>query len=67
MVLLRCKVLVVGDASVGKTALIQSYLTNGAQFPKNYVMTNCCAITQKAVKVPDSDSNVELNIFDISG
>jgi transport family protein 27 len=44
MVLLRCKVLVVGDASVGKTALIQSYLSNGANFPKNYVMTNACAI-----------------------
>ena len=67
MVFLRCKVLVLGDASVGKTALVQSFISNGSSFPKNYVMTQCAAITQKVVDIEGTDSNVELNIFDIAG
>lgn len=35
---LRCKVAIVGDATVGKTALLQVLKSNGHEYPKNYVM-----------------------------
>jgi transport family protein 27 len=35
---LRCKVAVVGDACVGKTALVECFHSNN--YPKNYLMTS---------------------------
>lgn len=35
---LRCKVVVVGDAGVGKTAITQVFKNGGAKYPKNYAM-----------------------------
>lgn len=37
---LRCKVIIVGDAHVGKTAISQVFLNNGQGYPKNYVMVS---------------------------
>jgi GTPase SAR1 family protein len=36
---LRCKVSIVGDPGVGKSALSQMMHSGGHMFPKNYVMT----------------------------
>ena len=36
---LRTKLVVVGDWSVGKTAVVQQFLNAGTAFPKNYSMT----------------------------
>jgi GTPase SAR1 family protein len=36
--MLRCKVVVVGDGCVGKTALTQVYLSGGSIYPKSYLM-----------------------------
>ena len=43
---LRNKVLVVGDAAVGKSALIQFFTSGGSDRPKNYLMV--CASFQAA-------------------
>ena len=42
-VVLRCKLCVVGDAAVGKTALSEVYTKGGSKFPKNYSMV-CTAL-----------------------
>ncbi len=31
-----------GDATVGKSALTQNFVTDGTQFPKNYTMVSGC-------------------------
>ena len=67
MVVLRCKVAIVGEATVGKSAMVQMFHTNGASFPKNYLMTQGVDFCVKEVAVPDTDATVELYIFDISG
>lgn len=38
MVLLRCKIVLVGDSCVGKSAATQVFLSGGTDFPKNYMM-----------------------------
>jgi transport family protein 27 len=38
LVILRCKVVIVGDACVGKTALTSVFHSGGSIYPKNYVM-----------------------------
>ena len=35
---LRAKCVVVGDATVGKSALVQNFVSDGAKFPKSYLM-----------------------------
>eukprot|EP00906_Rhabdomonas_costata_P034526 RCo048582 len=67
MVLLHCKVVVVGDAMVGKSAMIQMFSTNGATFARNYLMTLGADYCVKEVPVDDTNTVVEMNIFDLSG
>lgn len=38
LIILRCKVVLVGDACCGKTALTQVFLSGGTDYPKNYMM-----------------------------
>jgi GTPase SAR1 family protein len=38
LLLLRAKVVVVGDACVGKTAITQMFNSGGHNYPKNYIM-----------------------------
>jgi hypothetical protein len=37
-VILRCKVIILGDACVGKSALTQVFESGGSTYPKNYLM-----------------------------
>eukprot|EP01065_Artemidia_motanka_P032198 TRINITY_DN39233_c0_g1_i1.p1 TRINITY_DN39233_c0_g1~~TRINITY_DN39233_c0_g1_i1.p1 ORF type:complete len:196 (+),score=82.46 TRINITY_DN39233_c0_g1_i1:68-655(+) len=75
MVVLRCKVAVVGEATVGKSALVQMFLSNGATFPRNYQMTMGVDFTVKEIAVPERPDGgeqqepvtVELYLFDIAG
>jgi len=67
MVVLRCKVAVVGEATVGKSALVQMFHSNGATFPKNYLMTQGVELCVKEVPIEDTNVVVELYIFDVSG
>ena len=39
LLVLRCKVVVVGDSTVGKSALVQMFHSGGSTYPRNYVMT----------------------------
>ncbi|KAJ8602723.1 hypothetical protein CTAYLR_003774 [Chrysophaeum taylorii] len=72
---LRCKVVVVGDAHVGKTALVSMFASGS--FPKTYVMTAWTDFSVKefimAAAAADNKNNnknntvVELYIFDCGG
>jgi transport family protein 27 len=64
---LRAKCVVVGDAAVGKTALVQNFVSDGTKFPKNYSMTMGVDIQVKAVHIPDTQTTVELYIYDTAG
>ena len=65
--MLRCKVVVVGEACVGKTALIQCFHSENTNYPKNYVMTSWVDFCVKEVKIPDTDVAVELYLYDTAG
>ena len=64
---LRSKVLVVGPATVGKTAIIKSFSTDGAQFSGSYTMTLSSEVTVKAITNEEHNCNVEFFMYDISG
>ncbi|CAK4861893.1 hypothetical protein Ae201684P_010297 [Aphanomyces euteiches] len=64
---LRCKVVVVGDGAVGKTALLQSFKSNGHDYPKNYIMTSNAELFVKPIPIPESNVIVELYLFDCPG
>eukprot|EP00754_Rhynchopus_humris_P023612 Rhum_TRINITY_DN14840_c43_g1::Rhum_TRINITY_DN14840_c43_g1_i1::g.125478::m.125478/K07934/IFT27, RAYL, RABL4; intraflagellar transport protein 27 len=66
MVVLRCKVAVVGDAAVGKSSLVQMFLTGGSTFPRTYQMTLGVDFGVKEVEVAEGVT-VELYLFDIAG
>lgn len=67
LVILRCKLCLVGDACVGKTALTQVFSSGGATYPKNYLMTSGAELAVKQVPLPDTNVIVELYIFDCAG
>ena len=67
LVVLRCKIVIVGDAGVGKTALTQVFHSGGPTFPKNYMMTVGAEFLSKQVPIPNTNAVVELYIFDCAG
>lgn len=40
ILMLRAKIVVVGDACVGKTAVVQMLKSGGHDYPKNYIMAS---------------------------
>lgn len=60
------KIVVVGDACTGKTALLQMFTSDGSKFPKEYEVTKVCHVSSKIVELED-DKDIELIFFDISG
>lgn len=64
---LREKVVVVGDASVGKTSLARMFNSGGQDFPKNYVMTSSVELCVKEVPIPDTNVFVDLFLYDMAG
>merc|ERR1712093_476117 len=64
---LRCKVVLLGDSTVGKTSLAQVFQNGVQQFSKNYNMTTGTELIQKAVNIPDTNVRVELFIVDCGG
>ena len=64
---LRCKLVIVGDPWVGKSALTQVFSSGGSTYPKNYLMTVGAEFTVKQVPIPDTNVVVELYIFDCAG
>ena len=55
-VILRCKLVVLGDACVGKTALTQVFHSGGSTYPKNYLMTTGAEFCVKQVVIPHSNT-----------
>ena len=56
--ILRCKVAIVGDAHVGKTALTQMFHSGGQTFQKQYAMTVGVDFCVKVVNIPETDAAV---------
>lgn len=66
-VVLRSKVAVCGDPTVGKSALISMYNSQGSKFPKAYTMTSGIEVVVAQVPVPDTTASVELYLYDTAG
>ncbi|KAI8902051.1 P-loop containing nucleoside triphosphate hydrolase protein [Globomyces pollinis-pini] len=64
--ILRNKTVVLGNATVGKTSLIQAFYNNG-QYSKNYNMTIHSELSIKVVNIPDTNVTVELFVHDLGG
>ncbi|CAM9175192.1 unnamed protein product [Ascophyllum nodosum] len=67
ILMLRAKIAIVGDACVGKTAVVQMLKSGGHDYPKNYIMTIGVDFSVKQVKIPDTDCIVEIFLFDCPG
>lgn len=67
LVILRCKLVIVGDACVGKTALSQVFQTGGKNYPKSYMMTIGAEFGVKQIPIENSNAIVELYMFDCAG
>ena len=67
MNILRCKVVIVGDAHVGKSAITQMFHSGGHNYPKNYVMTIGVDFCVSQVRIPETNATVELYLFDSAG
>lgn len=66
-VVLRCKLVIVGEPCVGKTALTQVFVNGSGAYPKNYLMTVGADFTIKQIPIENTNVIVELYIFDSAG
>merc|ERR1712189_4605 len=64
-ILVKCAL--VGDAAVGKSAIAAALSSDGTHFPKNYSMTTSLKLSQKTIKIEESDDEVCLILFDLAG
>jgi len=64
---LRCKCIIVGDATVGKSSIAQVFHSDGSHFQKNYVMTQGVEVLVKPVNIPETSDSVEMYIYDSAG
>ncbi|XP_075429939.1 intraflagellar transport protein 27 homolog [Ascaphus truei] len=67
MVKLAAKCIVAGDATVGKSSLVQLFRSDGSHFQKNYSMTAGVEVSVKTVQIPDTGDSVELFLCDSPG
>merc|ERR1719284_753321 len=65
--ILRCKIVLLGDSSVGKTSIAQVFQGGVQNFPKNYSMTVGIDFMVKKVSIPDTNVVVEMYIVDCGG
>uniref|UniRef100_A0A7S0YD33 Uncharacterized protein n=1 Tax=Polytomella parva TaxID=51329 RepID=A0A7S0YD33_9CHLO len=64
---LRCKIAILGDCMVGKTALISMFKSKKQKFPKEYQLTHDVDISTVEVLIPDTTISVQMYIYDTSG
>merc|ERR1719230_1906138 len=62
--ILRCKIVLLGDSTVGKTSLANVFQGGAQYFSKNYNMTIGMELVQKSVPIPDTNVNVEFYVAD---
>lgn len=67
LVVLREKIVIVGDATVGKTAIAKAFISNGQNYAKDYLMTAGVDMNITEVPIPDTNVIVDLFIFDTGG
>nr|CAD7203929.1 unnamed protein product [Timema douglasi] len=65
--IMRTKCILIGDVTVGKTALMQMFVSDGRTWPKTYNMTLGVDLGRKKIKIPDTDHSIEMLMFDSSG
>ncbi len=65
MSILRARVVVAGEPTVGKTCLINQLIKG--QFNHNYHMTQGCEYNVKEMMAEGTNNQVELHLIDISG
>eukprot|EP00037_Helgoeca_nana_P008336 m.74187 g.74187 ORF g.74187 m.74187 type:complete len:187 (-) comp18875_c0_seq1:362-922(-) len=65
--MLRAKCLVLGDATCGKSALVHSFASDGANFSADYMMTTSTDYMVRTLEIPDSEDSVELHIHASAG
>merc|ERR1719453_909063 len=65
--ILRCKIVLLGDSTVGKTSIAQVFQGGVQSFPKNYSMTVGIDFMVKKVSIPDTNVVVEMYIVDCGG
>lgn len=68
-IILREKVVIVGDAAVGKSSLVLSFLLQGTENLNNkrYLMTAGVDLHVKQVPIPNTNITVDLFLFDMAG
>eukprot|EP00746_Dinoflagellata_sp_MGD_P099851 gnl/MRDRNA2_/MRDRNA2_40617_c0_seq1.p1 gnl/MRDRNA2_/MRDRNA2_40617_c0~~gnl/MRDRNA2_/MRDRNA2_40617_c0_seq1.p1 ORF type:complete len:217 (-),score=49.53 gnl/MRDRNA2_/MRDRNA2_40617_c0_seq1:77-727(-) len=64
---LRCKIVLLGDSTVGKTSIASVFHGGVQNFPKNYNMTVGIDFNVKRVQIPDTNVTVEMYIVDCGG
>lgn len=64
---LRCKILLLGDSTVGKTSLAQVFQGGVQAFPKSYSMTIGSDLSVKKYAIPETNTVVEMYIVDCGG
>lgn len=65
--ILRCKIVLLGDSAAGKTSLAQVFQGGAKNFPKTYNMTIGIDFLVKRVSIPDTNVTVEMYIVDCGG
>mmetsp|Transcript_22352 Transcript_22352/g.19854 ORF Transcript_22352/g.19854 Transcript_22352/m.19854 type:complete len:184 (+) Transcript_22352:31-582(+) len=65
MSIIRCKTVIVGDATVGKSALVNQLVNQS--FTSAYSMTQACDYKVKEIPIEGTKSVVELHILDVAG
>ena len=63
--MLRCRLIMVGDSTVGKTSIVNQFVE--LALPKTYQMTQGVDYKVKELKVEDTDYTVEFHIIDLCG
>jgi hypothetical protein len=64
---IRSKVLLLGESKVGKSAIVQMVHRDGIGYPKEYLMNTSVELCVKAVKIPQTETMVELHLLDSAG
>eukprot|EP01017_Pseudomicrothorax_dubius_P043973 TRINITY_DN7394_c0_g1_i1.p2 TRINITY_DN7394_c0_g1~~TRINITY_DN7394_c0_g1_i1.p2 ORF type:complete len:173 (-),score=49.16 TRINITY_DN7394_c0_g1_i1:1365-1883(-) len=63
----KSKVLVLGNSAVGKSTLLQMYISGGQNYLKDYVMTQAADVQSKIITLEEAKKDVEMVFLDCSG
>ncbi|CAH8530777.1 unnamed protein product [Schistosoma turkestanicum] len=64
---LRAKCFILGSQYCGKTAIVQSFCSDGRDFSKNYRMSTSVEFIVKTVTIPEVNGSIELFLYDVPG